>query len=140
MDKKEYSLQDGYLYLSDEDGSWSVVYNRDKTKCICLTTGCEFDFTGNDKPDFDDKTRGEHSKLINAMKNHYGVCGNITLIPFRELLSAFAPDLRRTEYMTKAFTKKELQCIEPFISRILKSFTAGKKTISQLEDEEVVGK
>ena len=138
MDKKEYCLQDGYVYLSDEDGSWSVVYNRDKSKCICLTTGYEFDFNGNDKPEYDDPTRGEHSKLMNAMSEHYGVYGEITLIPFRELLSAFAPDLRRTEYMEKTFTKKELQCIEPFILRTLKSFTSDKKTIRQLEDEDTI--
>ena len=127
MEKKEYYLQNGYLYLSDEDGTWSVVYNSDYTKCICLTTGCEFDFKGNDKPNSDVKFLGEHCLLKNAMRTHYGVHGKITLIPFRELLSAFAPDLRRTEYMEKALTKKELQCIEPFILRTLKSFTSGKK-------------
>lgn len=136
MDKKEYCLQDGYLYMSDEDGCWGVVYNRDKSKCICLTTGYEFDFNGNDKPEYNDMSLGKHSKLMSAMSEHYDIGGKITLVPFRELLSAFAPDLKRTEYMEKTFTKKELRCIEPFILRTLKSFTSDEKTIGQFEDED----
>lgn len=123
MENKEYSLNNGYICITENDGVFSVVYNKLLNKCMCLTTGCEFDFNGNDKLTMEEheKIAGcAHGAVIFAMRKHYGIEGKMHFVSFRELLYAFAPDLRRTNFFNKTFTAKELENIEPTIINVMK--------------------
>lgn len=141
MEKREYRLSNGYLYIVQNKGCYAVIYNNIGTKCYCLTTDCEFDFRGNDMPKNKLINHINHETLREAMNKHYGLEGHRrTIISFRELLSAFAPELKHKQYMGRPYSITELQAIEPYITRTFKSLTSGNKANRQIEDEEVLGK
>ena len=145
MEKREYTLSNGYLCIVENHGCYAVIYNNTGSKCYCLTTDCEFDFKGNDAPEKGVICNIDHKTLREAMNRHYGLEGyRRTIISFRELLAAFAPDLIHKQYMGKSCSISELQGIEPYITRTFKSLiNRGKKSNNNpktQEDEDVLGK
>lgn len=134
MQEREYNLDNGYLYIVENYASYAVVYNHVGDKCMCLTTGCEFDFKGNDTPENKLISNINHKTLIETMNRHYGLEGtHPIIIPFRDVLYAFAPDLSRTRFFNKNFTADELENIEPFVEKILKSL--DKKYASYVKED-----
>ena len=137
MGKREYTLSNAYLYIVEDEGCYAVIYNNTGSKCYCLTTDCEFDFKGNDAPENKLICHINHKTLREAMNKHYGLEGyKPTIISFREMLSAFAPELIHKEYMGRPFSIEELQKVEPLVLKTFKSLTSGKKTIRQIEEDE----
>ena len=128
MEKREYSLSDGYLYFVEGHGCYAVIYNNTGSKCFCLTTNCEFDFKGNDAPENKLICHINHKTLIETMNRHYGLEGSKpVLMHFKTILSAFAPELSKKQYMGKEFTKKELEGLDSFISTKFKKFIDGSQ-------------
>ena len=143
MEKREYPLSNGYLCIVENDGCYAIVYNNTGSKCYCITTDCEFDFKGNDAPENGLICNIDHKALREAMNRHYGLEGyRRTIISFRELLSAFAPDLKHKEYMGRPYSISELQNVKPYIIRTFKSLISSrnKNGGNIKEDEDTLSK
>ena len=138
MEKREYPLSNGHLVIVENNGCYAVIYNNTGTKCYCLTTDCEFDFKGNDAPEGGLICNINHKALREAMNTHYGLEGyRRTIISFRELLGAFAPELKHKDYMGRPYSISELQSIEPYITRTFKSLIGSrKKTSGNIKEDE----
>ena len=143
MEKREYPLSNGYLCIVENDGCYAIVYNNTGSKCYCITTDCEFDFKGNDAPENGLICNIDHKALREAMNRHYGLEGyRRTIISFKELLSAFAPELKHKEYMGRPYSISELKNVKPYIIRTFKSLISSRNINGGniKEDEDTLSK